>query len=211
MIVDVDKDFASSPRGQLLRQTLEAKNAEMVAMETRKPYTISWRRKCTAEWDDEQQTFVPYPDNHTRIKQEAMVLIFMDIATLCDNINEDRMDTLIDSVRRAAAAGRDARVFLMTEGLQTYYKKKMLLQQREYDRAVRASLGQSSSSSSNSNYKPGSIMAIAEKGPSKEKIEDTLTCLQMMKDVMLVPTSDEADSVDWLISLTADLANAIYK
>ncbi|KAI7851497.1 hypothetical protein BDC45DRAFT_211712 [Circinella umbellata] len=223
MILEVRPEFACSPRGELLKQVVKEKEADFRATDTGL-HTITWRRKCTAAWDDEQGSFIPYADNQVRIIQEPYVLLFMDMQQLCKLLQgkeEEAMDTQMDRIQ--SRAGHDRKIILMIEGLESYYKKKTLLAQRDFNKAVLENLSQqqeqsAGGSSSSSRRKAtttsksnDSIMEAARTGPTKADMEEKLTYLQMMKNVRLVPTTDQADSVDWIVALTADIANSIYK
>lgn len=213
MILEVDKEFASSNRGELLRQVIIPKEAEIKEVETMY-YTIAWSRKCTAEWNEEQASFIPYPDKQVRIIQEPQVLIFMPVPELCELVQSSDRDRRID--RMQAAAGNDKQLLLMVEGLETYYKRKHLLRQRDFEQAVIRSMEngnaitESSSSSSNRRIRdPLTVAAMT--GPTKQDMEEALTYFQLMKNIMLVPTTDEEDTVDWIVALTADIGSAPYK
>ena len=228
MILEVRPEFACSPRGELLKRIVKEKEADFRATDTGL-HTITWRRKCTAEWDDEQGSFIPYADSQVRTIQEPYVLLFMDMQQLCKLLqgkNEEDMDTQIDRIQ--SRAGHDLKIILMIEGLESYYKKKTLLAQRDFNRAVLDNLSQqqqreqeqnghgSGSSSSRrrgtaTNKSNDPIMEAARTGPTKADMEEKLTYLQMMKNIRLVPTTDQTDSVDWIVALTADIANSMYK
>ena len=227
MILEIRPEFACSPRGELLKQIVKEKEADFRATDTGL-HTITWRRKCTAEWDDEQGSFIPYADNQVRIIQEPYVLLFMDMKQLCQLLqgkNDEDMDTQIDRIQ--SRAGHDRKIILMIEGLESYYKKKTLLVQRDFNRAVLDNLSQQQQQDEESGVVGGGsstrrrgtttsksndpIMEAARTGPTKADMEEKLTYLQMMKNIRLVPTTDQADSVDWIVALTADIANSIYK
>ncbi|KAI7879954.1 hypothetical protein K492DRAFT_130786 [Lichtheimia hyalospora FSU 10163] len=217
MILEVDKEFASSNRGELLRQVIVSKEAEIKEVDTMY-YTIAWSRKCTAEWNEEQASFIPYSDKQVRIIQESQVLIFMPVSELCELVQSSDRDGRID--RMQAAAGNDKQLLLMVEGLEAYYKRKNLLKQRDFEQAVIRSMGNgnttaeaSSSNNNNNNNRRirDPLTAAALTGPTKQDMEEALTYFQLMKNIMLVPTTDEEDTVDWIVALTADIGSAPYK
>lgn len=217
MILDVHREFASSARGEMLQSIVESKEATFNVVTRNRPYTVAWRRKHWAEWNQEEARFVPYEDNQPRIKEERHVLIFMEADELCELIQSNRLDAKIDEIKNATAGGGDKQIMLMVEGLDTYYKRKQLLQQRQFEKAVLQNIGQSSateqasSSRSKRRGKTDKLAAAVETGPEKHVIEETLTYLQMIRDVMLVPTTDANDSVEWILSMTADLAGSLQK
>ncbi|KAI9254573.1 hypothetical protein BDA99DRAFT_161168 [Phascolomyces articulosus] len=221
MILDVRPEFACSPRGQLLKQVVTEKEAEFHASDTGL-HTITWRRRCMAQWDEEKGVFLPYPDQKPRIIKESYVLLFMDMPQLCALISSQDMNSQIDRIQ--SRAGEDAKIILMTEGLETYYKKKNVLVQRDFNKVVLENLSQQQEQTSNGSSTPSKkrtttgssksndpIVEAARTGPRKVEMEEKLTYLQMMKNIRLVPTVDLADTVDWIVALTADIANAMYK
>ncbi|KAI9321665.1 hypothetical protein BX666DRAFT_1904439 [Dichotomocladium elegans] len=211
MILDVDRDFYASSRGELLRQAIAAKEAELRQVNTMY-CTITWHRKTRAAWNEKEGTFIPYPDNEVRIVQESKVLVFMDIEEICEFVQSPDREDRIDRIKRACD-GRQ--VLLMIEGLDGYYKRKNLLQQRNFEQSVIQSLSGEGSTTTHSMRGPkrkhDALTLMAETGPTRMQIEESLTYFQLVKDIMLVPTTDEADSVDWIMALTADIASAIYK
>ncbi|KAI9489476.1 hypothetical protein BDB00DRAFT_876350 [Zychaea mexicana] len=214
MILDVQPLFNCSTRGELLKEVIESKEAQVHVADTGL-HTIGWRRKTQATWDEEQGTFIPHPDNQVHIIEEPFVLVFMDMQQLCTLVKSTDMDTQIDRIQNRAGASR--KIMLMIEGLETYYKRKTLLIQRDFNSAVLVNLGQADAGASGSRRKRAStaksdtIMEAARTGPTKAEMEEKLTYLQMMKSVRLVPTVDQADSVDWIVALTADIANAMNR
>lgn len=213
MILDVDHKFASSERGEMLRGVVESKEAVLNVVHRDHPYTVAWRRKHLSEWNAEEERFVPFEDNQPRIKQENHFLIFMEVDELCELIKTKRLDARIDKVKNMVAS--DKQIMLMVEGLENYYKRKTLIMQRQFEKAVLQNIGQNekqaSSSRSKRRGKTDKLAAAAENGPEKHVVEEVLTYLQMMRDVMLVPTTDANDSVEWLLSITADLAGSFQK
>ncbi|KAF7725982.1 putative monocarboxylate transporter mch1 [Apophysomyces ossiformis] len=208
MIVDVDTDFAESSHGQLLRESLIAKDAKFNVIKEPLPYTIAWRRICSAEWDDDSQSFIPCD---RRIKEESYVLVFMDMKKMCELIDIRSLDTFMDEVKMKAA---NKQVILMLEGLEEYYKARQRVIRRRFESTVLSSLQEADSSDAGSSNRKrprkGTISTLAESGPSREMTEETLTYLQVVKDIMLLPTENEEKTVDWILNLTMDMGHALY-
>ncbi|CAO3591587.1 unnamed protein product [Absidia cylindrospora] len=239
-VVVCDRSFMESTHGQLLRAILLDKDTKIICQPTvvseTPSYTLTWKRDCKAEWDEDQQQFIPFANGQTKSKDERTVLVFMTAESLVDIIHRDRVDVWIDSILQSA---RGKQLFLMIEGLEPFYKKKMNWRRRQFTSTVMGNIvddngsGNNSSSGSGSNSnnantsdnddaaatnttrprkrkKKDMSTALMENGPSRDKIEDTLTYLQVIKNVMLIQTLNEEDSVDWLVCLTTDLAKALY-
>ncbi|KAG0169136.1 hypothetical protein DFQ28_003878 [Apophysomyces sp. BC1034] len=209
MIVNLDHEFAESTRGQLLRATLVSKEAKLNLVEESLPYTITWQRKCSAEWDGDSQSFIPC---EAQIKDEAFVLIFMDMKKMCDLMEVRSLDAYVDQVQ--AGAG-ERQVILMLEGLEEYYKARTRLIRRRFESTVLNSLqeseGSAASGSSRKRPRKMTMSTLAETGPSREAVEETLTYLQVVKDIMVIPTENEEKTVEWITNLTMDMGHAPYK
>ncbi|ORZ20795.1 hypothetical protein BCR42DRAFT_409498 [Absidia repens] len=244
-VVVSDRSFMESTHGQLLRATLLDKDTRIICQPTivteAPSYTLTWKRECKADWDEDQQQFIPFANGQIESKDEQAVLVFMTAESLVDIIHRDRVDIWIDSILQSA---RGKQLFLMIEGLEPFYKKKMNWRRRQFTSTVMGNIAEDSGSGNNSSSSGGSnsnsnsnintntsdnddtaatnttrprkrkkkdtSTLLMENGPSRDKIEDTLTYLQVIKDVMLIQTLNEEDSVDCLVCLTTDLAKALY-
>ncbi|KAI9020070.1 hypothetical protein CLU79DRAFT_756985 [Phycomyces nitens] len=214
MIVYLDSDFGSSSVGQVLQTQLGEKDVEVHILSRPAPYTVSWKRKQQAEWDEGTQQFVPF--GSTRIKDEAFVLVFVTIERLCDLMETNSLESFVDIIQEDAG---NKQILMMLEGLEPYYKKKILVAGRQFQATVLENIQSTqgvreeprSTQRPRKQPKKRTLQTLAESGPTKEEIEKALTLLQMMKDVMIVPTVDEADSIEWLVSLTGNIGHRIYK
>ncbi|KAG1116885.1 hypothetical protein G6F42_013579 [Rhizopus arrhizus] len=210
IIVDVHPDFLKTKPGKLLELVLTKKEAEVQDLLLRNPdpsYTISWRRKANSEWDPDSQAFIPLPN--TKIVQEPVVLVYVDIPQFTQRIQTKTMDRYIDIIERDCD-GRQ--IMLLIEGLEVYYKKKMILKRRQFDTEVRNSFNAAEGSSSSTNTsKRKNNLAHVDDGLEPSDVEECLNYLQLVRGVMLVPTKDDEDTASWIESLTTDLALGRYK
>jgi hypothetical protein len=169
--------------------------------------------ECRAEWDDNERQFIPFADGESRSKDESSVLVFLTAEGFVDILHQNRMEAWIDTIQHTAP---NKQLFLMIEGLDTFYKKKTALLRRHFASTVLGNMGNRDSGDASderrSKKRSKSTTAdLLENGPSLDQIADALAYLQVIKDVMLIQTSNEEDSVDWLVCLTTDLAKATYK
>ncbi|CEP15052.1 hypothetical protein [Parasitella parasitica] len=210
IIVDIHPDFLKTKPGQLLELVLTKKQAEIQDLTMRNPnplYTLSWRRKTNSEWDQDSQTFIPI--FNTKIVQEPVVLVYVDIPQFIQRIQNKTVDRYIDVIERDCD-GRQ--IMLLIEGLEVYYKKKMLLKRRQFETQVRNSFdAEAGSSTSATSSKRKNALASLEDGLESSDVEECLNYLQIMRGVMLVPTKDDEDTASWIESLTTDLALGRYK
>ncbi|ORE02058.1 hypothetical protein BCV72DRAFT_216086 [Rhizopus microsporus var. microsporus] len=168
-------------------------------------YTISWKRKCQAEWHSESQTFIPLQD--MKIIQEPYVLIYMP----ADELNEHiQSETIFDHMEQVQSTAKDRQILLLIEGLEAYYKKRALIQRRHFQNQVRQSFeGPSNDSPSSRKRKSG--QENLESLPSRETVEQHLNELQIIKNIMVVPTKNSEDTAVWIENLTVDLGLGRYK
>ncbi|KAI8887633.1 hypothetical protein K501DRAFT_40719 [Backusella circina FSU 941] len=205
MIMDVHPSFLISKPGQIIQEVMVSKETEVSPLDDACCQTISWRRKCTAEWDMDSQSFQPL--SQTKLVDEPVVLLFFEANRFIQHIVEDTLDGTIRKLKRSC---RDKQVMMMMEGLETYYKKRKLLESRQFQQAVRQSINDDNDTRSASSKRKKKT-SIYETGPKKEEVEKVLVQLQMVEDIMLIPTKSAADSASWLESLTTDLALGRYK
>ncbi|GAN10156.1 ercc4 domain-containing protein [Mucor ambiguus] len=210
IIVDVHPDFLSTKPGKLLELVLTRKEAEFQDLLQQTPdpsYTLSWRRKTNSEWDPNSRAFIPL--SSTKIVQEPVVLAYIDIPEFTKRIQAKTIDRYIDLIERDCD-GRQ--IMLLIEGLEVYYKKKMLLKRRQFNAEVRDAFNAGEGSSTiTSTSKRKSNLANFDDGLEPSDVEECLNYLQLVRGVMLVPTKDDEDTASWIESLTTDLALGRYK
>lgn len=208
MIVDMHPDFRLQNAGKLLESVLKTKMAQVSSLldQERNPqYTIAWRRKCNAEWNTDSQAFIPL--QNTKITNEPFVLVYM----LVNELNElIQTDEIYEHMKKIQQSKKGHQVILLIEGLEPYYKKRALLQKRFFENQVRQAIQDPNASSTGTNRRAKNTENI-DSLPSRETVEEHLNELQIMYDIMLVPTKDEEDTASWIESLTTDLALGRYK
>jgi hypothetical protein len=208
MIVDIHPEFLKTKAGQLLERVLIKKEAlchNLLTQDKDPQYTIAWRRKCQSEWDSDSQAFIPL--ERTNIVKEPVVLVYVDMAQFIQHIQNDKVDDYIDQILQSS---QDRQIMLLIEGLEVYYKKKVLHQRRQFESQVRNAIPTlQTTSTQKRNINQG--LADVANGPGQAEIEATLNYLQFMRDVMLVQTKDDEDTANWIESLTTDLALGRYK
>ncbi|CEG80443.1 hypothetical protein RMATCC62417_14782 [Rhizopus microsporus] len=207
MILDIHPDFLLTDAGKLLEASLIPKMAEIrpLSEHSELRYTISWKRKCQAEWHSESQTFIPL--RNMKIIQEPYVLIYMPV----DELNEYiQSETIFDHMEQVQSSAKDQQILLLIEGLEAYYKKRALIQRRHFQNQVRQSIeGPSNDSPSSRKRKSG--QENLESLPSRETVEQYLNELQIVKNIMVVPTKNNEDTAVWIENLTVDLGLGRYK
>ncbi|CEI94100.1 hypothetical protein RMCBS344292_08321 [Rhizopus microsporus] len=207
MILDTHPDFLLTDAGKLLEASLTPKMAEIrpLSEHSELRYTISWKRKCQAEWHSESQTFIPL--RNMKIIQEPYVLIYMPVDKLNEHIQSE---TIFDHMEQAQSSAKDRQILLLVEGLEAYYKKRALIQRRHFQNQVRQSIeGPSNDNPSSRKRKSG--QENLESLPSRETVEQYLNELQIVKNIMVVPTKNSEDTVVWIENLTIDLGLGRYK
>ncbi|KAI9282658.1 hypothetical protein BY458DRAFT_127760 [Sporodiniella umbellata] len=205
MIVAIHPAFSSQKVGKLLESVLQSKMAEVTELLDTEQYAISWRRKCTAEWNTDSQSFIPL--QKTEIIEEPFVLVYMHVEELIDRIQNNTVYRHIEKIQNAK---KKYQVLLLVEGVEAYYKKRALLQKRLFENEVRKTINDPASATPKTSKKKKQVVSVDDL-PSQESVEEYLNELQFMHDIMLVPTKSDDDTVSWIESLTTDLALGRYK
>ncbi|CAG8761225.1 3266_t:CDS:2, partial [Acaulospora morrowiae] len=97
LIIDVDESLMKEPLGSLLKETLEPKLMTINEFQYSVPGVIKWRRKVSAEWDEELDAFTPIPE---MIKEEMHLLVYLKIQEFIRLIEEDIFHTHINDLKR---------------------------------------------------------------------------------------------------------------
>ncbi|GAA5799134.1 hypothetical protein HPULCUR_004544 [Helicostylum pulchrum] len=200
MIVEMHPDFLNTSTGELVKTILEKKETIIKLAKSSNLYHVSWRRKCTSEWDENEMIFVPF--EKPVIVQEPYVLVYIDVYEFINYVQADSIDAYIDKVQASADSRQ---LILLVEGLHVYYKKKINLQRRLFDKQVRSTIEGASTSSRRRNQPE------IENGPSQEEVESCIDHLMLERGVMLITAKKDEDSASWIESLTTDLALGRYK
>lgn len=201
IIVDMHPKFCESKPGVLIRSVLERKEATVKSVKHRNHH-VSWRRQVRSEWDENTATFVPY--DLPKIIDEPYILVYLEALDFVKHIKEETMDDYIDGIQ---CTSPNQQVFLLIEGLETYYSKKKNLERRHFEDRIRSTI-EGSTTASASRKK---IEQEIEEGPDRKTVEDCINYLQIIKSIMFVMTKDDEDTASWLDSLTTDLALRRYK
>lgn len=201
MIVDIHPDFVKTTTGQLVKRLLEKKETPMKLTPASNSYHVSWRRVCKSEWDANEMMFVPFAN--PKIIHEPYAVIFIDVYEFVNYVKNDTIDAYIDKVQLNAGSRQ---LFLLVEGLQAYYKKKISYQRRIFDEQVRSTIEGSSATPSRRKNQPE-----IENGPNQEQVESCIDHLILERGIMLLTTKKDEDSASWIESLTTDLAIGRYK
>jgi hypothetical protein len=208
MIVEMHPDFVKTKAGELITLILEKKEAVTKIMPTtNKSYHITWKRICSSEWDPTTMTFIPF--SPSKIVKEPYVLVYVDIFDFVVRVQQDTMDDFIDDIKRQG--GQDIQIMLLLEGLEVYYKKKLLATRRAVDNQVRSNIEGEAPTTAARQRKTNAQAEIIKNGPDREQVEECINYLQLMRDIMFVPTKNDEDTAGWLESLTTDLALGRYK
>lgn len=208
MILDVHPEFLKTKAGQLVERVLTRKEAQLcnLFLQDKDPqYTIAWRRKCQSQWSSDSQVFLPLES--PEIVKEPVILVYIDINQFVQHIQADTVDDYIDQILQSS---QNRQIMVLIEGLEPYYKKKMLHQRRQFENQVRNSIS-SLQTPATQKHKIGHGLTDVANGPGQAEIEATLNYLQLIRHIMLVQTKDDEDTASWIESLTTDLALGRYK
>ncbi|CAG8729039.1 4192_t:CDS:2, partial [Funneliformis caledonium] len=146
------------------------------------PNIIKWRRKITAEWDDEFCAFMPTPE---RIQEESFLLIYFEISEFTKFIKDD---ILSDNINKIQETFSSKRIIILIEGYESYCRRRKTQINRNFTNAVRS-----------------------EQEPDLEKLEEELLWLQVIAKCLIVHTKNIQDTAEMIGILSADIATIPYK
>ncbi|CAG8731618.1 6861_t:CDS:2, partial [Cetraspora pellucida] len=134
MIVDIENSLVEGTLGTLIRDHLEQKMMTINTFQHSVPGIIKFRRKVTAEWNDELSAFVPIPET---IQEEIYIFYYLEIETFVQFIENDSLHTHIISLQKIF---HNKKLVLLIKGFDGYCRKKKMQHNRTFANAVRTGI-----------------------------------------------------------------------
>ena len=177
------------------------------------PNVIRWRRKTTAEYNDEMGHWVPAPE---RIITEKHVMCFITaqdfVAKVTANSNLAAGDDLDIHVLKLKSNFEDCRPIYLIEGLGAWMRKNSTIRNRAYQTAV---LNQNShhdqdhpagNQQAKSRRKKPTLLYVDE-----DVVEDALLRLQIIHNCLIHHTAVTVETAEWISNFTQHIATIPYK
>ncbi|KAL8707620.1 MAG: hypothetical protein Q9220_007358 [cf. Caloplaca sp. 1 TL-2023] len=207
MIVDLPLSIDGTSVGTQIKELLQQIGVEVAIYPDLCPNVIKWRRKVDARlnFDTGQREKLSVKEIHH--EKHVMCLMaaeeFVELATAGEG---DDSQTLDDHVKRIRATCKDCIPIYLIEGLDVWFRKNRIAQNRAYQTAV---LGQD-------NTTKGSNTAAKHKKRKPEVIdediiEDALVRLQVVHDCLIHHTAATIETAEWMAHFTEQISQIPYR
>lgn len=200
MIVYMSSEFHGSKAGTQL-QTLLAPPGVLSEEydELKVPgNVVKWKRAVTAEWDEEDDVFVPIPKD---IRDEKHILIVLEAKSFVDLANDPpELGSLVTRVKQAYPS---CKPIFVVEALTKLVNKVKSSQSRAYAAEVRNRMQQGTG---------GKVRASkAVETVDEDKIEDALLRLQLVHGCLIHQTTSFSDTAEAISNYTQHISQIPYK
>ncbi|KAK6528159.1 hypothetical protein TWF281_009410 [Arthrobotrys megalospora] len=200
MIVNISSDFYTSTAGVQIRALLtEIKVESHAPFDSLVPNIIKWRRVITAEWDSEEDIFIPVP---RKIQDENHVLTVIQAKDFVALTNSpDELDIFIAKVKTAYPT---CKPIVLIEGLTKLVNKSKSNQSRAYAAEVRNRMRDDGG-------RETVRMNKAAQDVDEDNVEDALLKLQVVHGCLLCHTQDGTYTAEAIGYYTQHISQIPYK
>jgi len=181
---------------------------------------IKWRRKITAEYNEEHGQFEPV---EPYIGEESYVMCFMlaqDFANQVIAVEGKDLDAHVLGLRKTFETHT---IVYLIEGMPAWFRKNRNIKNREFEDAVRSHAGQSDANAGQNDANAGQNDASGSQRSKKKKagkpaqyidedlIEDSLLKLQITHGVLMHHTNAWQESAEAILKFTEQISLKPYK
>ena len=213
MIVDLPKSMDGQSVCTQTTELLNHQKIQTTVYHSPLPNVIRWRRKTTAEYNDEMGHWVP---THEKIINEKHVMCFITAQDFVAKVTADSSladgeDLDIHVLKLKSSFENCAPIYLI-EGLAAWMRKNSTVRNRAYQAAV---LNQNSHH--NKDHPSGSQQAKSRhKKPAQayieeDVVEDALLRLQIIHGCLIHHTAVTMETATWISNFTQHIATIPYK
>ncbi|KAF3206117.1 hypothetical protein TWF679_009069 [Orbilia oligospora] len=200
MIVNISSDFYTSPAGIQLRAILtEIKVESHAPFDSPVPNIIGWRRVVTAEWNPDEDIFVPVP---RKIQNENHVLTVIQAKDFVALTNApEELDIFITKIKTTYPT---CKLIVLIEGLTKLINKSKGNQSRAYAAQVRNRMREDGGRE---------IVKVdkAAQAVDEDNVEDALLKLQVVHGCLLCHTQDGTYTAESIGYYTQHISQIPYK
>ncbi|PGH32409.1 crossover junction endonuclease EME1 [[Emmonsia] crescens] len=217
MIIDMSSTFEESSVGNQVTEYMRHLGVEKHFLSTRIPNIVTWRRKITAQYNDEAAHWEPCP---LTIKKEKHVLCLLLAQEFVDmSIATSDSDNALEShVLKIKRTYPGCKPIYLIEGLTVWMRKNNNSKNRAYQASVLRELG--------SSYQPQQPQqpqqppkrqrkpkqsAPAPPPVDDDAIEDALLQLQVQHGCLIQHTAVPAESAEWIKNFTEHISTIPYR
>ncbi|MCJ1335284.1 hypothetical protein MMC09_000552 [Bachmanniomyces sp. S44760] len=213
MIVDLPASIEGTRVDTQTRELLKGLQVEVGTLTESVPKLVRWRRKVTAQFNEEMGHWEPCPqaiktEKHVICLVAAEEFVAMASADPAETDGQD-LETHILNVKRSRD---DCQPIYLIEGLLTWSRKNKTIANRAYQAAARAQGAlsneepQASSQSQKSRRKKPAAEHIDE-----DMIEDALLRLQVSHECLVHHTATPLETAEWIANFTQHISTIPYR
>ncbi|OJD15227.1 hypothetical protein AJ78_04487 [Emergomyces pasteurianus Ep9510] len=218
MIIDMSSTFEESSVGNQVTEYMRHLGVEKHFVSTRIPNLVTWRRKITAQYNNDAAHWEPCP---LSIKRENHVLCLLSAQDFVDLsiANAEGDSTLESHVLRLKRRYPSCKPIYLIEGLTTWMRKNNNSKNRVYQASVLRELESSS--------QPQQPQQQPQQQPKRQRkpkpvarpippvdddaIEDALLQLQVQHGCLIQHTAGSAESAEWIKNFTEHISTIPYR
>lgn len=217
MIVDMSTSFEGTSVGTQVGEYIKHLGVEKTFFGSRIPNIVKWRRKVTANFNDEAERWEPCP---LEIRPEGHVLCllpaqeFVDMVT-ADGASDDSM-ALENHVLKIQGSYPGCKRIYLIEGLTAWMRKNKNSRNRSYQAAVKRQMEQNNASENPSSSQPTGRKRTAKKPDAlppidDDLVEDALLQLQVTHSCLIHHSAAPAESAEWIKNFTEHVSTIPYR
>lgn len=210
MIVDIPSSIEGKSIDTQIRGFLKNLQVETTSYDSPLPNIIKWRRKVTAQFNEEMGHWEP---TQLEIRLERHVLCLLSakefVAMACANAAEVDGQDLEAHVLKFKSRYEDSILMYLIEGLEPWMRKNKNTRNRAYQTAVLSQMdgqaAEASTASKSRRKKP------AEEYIDEDMVEDALLRLQVMHGCLIHHTAVTVESAEWVANFTQHISTIPYR
>ncbi|KAI5806684.1 ERCC4 domain-containing protein [Peziza echinospora] len=206
MIVDISSPFSESPAGLQLVRFLETQECQSTKdWVSPVPNVVKWRRKVTAELDEELGHYVPV---RLKMKDEKHILVVLKGEEFVDMGEE--LDNHVRKIKTILGDSHVKPIYLI-EGLNALLRKSKNAKNRNFQGAVRQAIGSGEAGSAPKRAARRKSGTRDYTAIDEDVVEDALLNLQITHGCLIHHTATMQETSEWISVFTRDISYIPYK
>lgn len=217
MIVDLSTSFEETRIGTQVGEYMKQLGVEKTFFGSRIPNIVKWRRKVTANYNDEAGRWEPCS---LEIRPEGHVLCFLPAQDFVDMVAADAASVdstaLENHVLKIQGSYPGCKRIYLIEGLTAWMRKNKNSRNRSYQAAVKRQMEQDSPSENATSSQPTGRRRKTKKPDApppidENLIEDALLQLQVAHSCLIHHTAAQPESAEWIKNFTEHVSTIPYR
>ncbi|KAK2754851.1 hypothetical protein FQN54_006744 [Arachnomyces sp. PD_36] len=217
MIVDMSTSFEGTSVGTQVGEYMKHLGVEKTFFGSRIPNIVKWRRKVTANLNEEAGRWEPCP---LEIRPEGHVLCLLPAQEFVDMVTgdgaSDESTALENHVLKIQGSYPGCKRIYLIEGLTAWMRKNKNSRNRSYQAAVKRQMEQDNAAENPSSSQPTGRKRTTKKPDAlppidDDIVEDALLQLQVTHACLIHHTAAPAESAEWIKNFTEHVSTVPYR